>query len=131
MLIGALGAARLCDIGLHGSYASTILPSLVLAGIGLGLSTSPAFASGTLGLPARDAGVGSAALNTSQQIGGSFGTALINTLAVSAAAAFLVGRASTAQVLSEASLHSYHTAFLWSADIFVVGAIIAAVVYRS
>jgi hypothetical protein len=74
--------------------------------------------------------VGSATLNTAQQVGGSIGTALLNTLAASAATAYLVGRAPTPANLQSALLHSYATAFLWSALIFVVGAAVAAVVLQ-
>jgi hypothetical protein len=58
--------------------------------------------------------VGSATLNTSQQVGGSIGTALLNTLAAGAATAYLVGRAITPANLQAAALHSYTTAFLYS-----------------
>jgi hypothetical protein len=74
------------------------------------------------------AGVGSATLNTSQQVGGSVGTALLNTLAAGAATAYLAGRAITPANLQSAALHSYTTAFLYSALIFVVAAVIAGLV---
>jgi MFS family permease len=67
----------------------------ILIGVGFGLSLAPSFSTGTLGLAPQDAGVGSATVNTSQQVGGSIGTALLNTLAASAASAYLVGRALT------------------------------------
>jgi hypothetical protein len=69
--------------------------------------------------------VGSATLNTSQQVGGSIGTALLNTLAAGAASAYLVGRAITPANLQAAAIHSYTTAFLYSSAIFVVAAVIA------
>jgi hypothetical protein len=72
--------------------------------------------------------VGSATLNTSQQVGGSIGTALLNTLAAGAATAYLVGRAITPANLEAAAVHSYTTAFLYSSLIFVVAAVIAALV---
>jgi hypothetical protein len=99
-------------------------------GIGFGLSVSPAFSTGTLGLAPQDAGVGSATLNTAQQVGGSIGTSLLNTLAASAATTYLVGRALTPANLKAALLHSYTTAFLWSSLIFVVGAVIAALLFQ-
>ena len=99
-------------------------------GIGFGLSVAPAFSTGTLGLAPQDAGVGSATLNTAQQVGGSIGTALLNTLAASAATSYLVGRALTPANLQAALLHSYTTAFLWSSLIFVVGAVVAGLVLQ-
>jgi len=99
-------------------------------GVGFGLSLAPAFSTGTLGLAPQDAGVGSATLNTAQQVGGSIGTSLLNTLAASAATAYLVGRAPTPANLQAALLHSYTTTFLWSALIFVSGAVVAGLVLQ-
>ena len=99
-------------------------------GVGFGLSVAPAFSTGTLGLAPQDAGVGSATLNTAQQVGGSIGTALLNTLAASAATSYLVGRALTPANLRAALLHSYTTAFLWSSLIFVIGAVVAGLVLQ-
>jgi hypothetical protein len=65
-----------------------------------------------------------------QQIGGSIGTALLNTLAASAASAYLVGRKLDQQVLGQAQLHSYATAYWWSAGFFAVGMVVTAVLYR-
>jgi sugar phosphate permease len=128
LLVGALAMYLLHLVGLHSSYATHVLPYIILLGLGFGLSLAPSFSTGTLGLRPHDAGVGSAALNTSQQVGGSIGTALLNTLAAGAAAAYLVGRAASPANLKAAALHSYTTAFLWSALIFVAGAVVAAVV---
>ena len=66
--------------------------------------------------------MGSAAINTTKQVGGAIGTALLNTLGASAATAYLVGRQLSPVSLATASLHSYATAFLWSSLIFAVGA---------
>ena len=64
---GALFGLHL--VGLHSSYVSHVLPYLLVLGVGFGLSVSPAFSTGTLGLAPQDAGVGSATLNTAQQVG--------------------------------------------------------------
>jgi EmrB/QacA subfamily drug resistance transporter len=117
-------------VGLHSSYASHVLPYLIVLGIGFGTSVAPAFSTGTLGLPPQDAGVGSAALNTSQQVGGSIGTALLNTVAAGAATSYLVGRKLSPNTFREALVHSYTTAFVWSSVIFVAGAIVAALVLQ-
>jgi hypothetical protein len=70
------------------------------------------------------------ALNTAQQVAGSIGTSLLNTLAASAATSYLVGRTQTPANLQAALLHSYTTAFLWSSSIFVAGAIVAGLVLQ-
>ena len=117
-------------VGLHSSYVSHVMPYLILLGIGFGLSLAPSFSTGTLGLQPHDAGVGSATLNTAQQVGVSIGTALLNTLAAGAATAYLVGKIASPETLRSAALHSYTTAFLWSSGFFVVGAVVAALVFQ-
>ena len=130
LLADAVAMYFLHLVGLHSSYVTHVLPYLLLLGVGFGLSLAPSFSTGTLGLAPQDAGVGSAALNTSQQVGGSIGTALLNTLAAGAASAYLVGKVATPANLATAALHSYTTAFMWSSLIFVAGAVIAALVFR-
>jgi EmrB/QacA subfamily drug resistance transporter len=130
LLISAAALFGLHLVGLHSSYTSHVLPYLLVLGIGFGLSVAPSFSTGTLGLTPQDAGVGSATLNTAQQVGGSIGTALLNTLAAGAATSYLVGRALTPTNLQAAALHSYTTAFLWSASIFVAGAVVAGLVLQ-
>ena len=130
LLVSAAALFGLHLVGLHSSYVSHVLPYLLVLGIGFGLSVAPAFSTGTLGLAPQDAGVGSATLNTAQQVGGSIGTSLLNTLAAGAATSYLVGRALTPANLQAALLHSYTTAFLWSSLIFVAGAVVAGLVLQ-
>jgi hypothetical protein len=122
LLIAAARMALLTRIGLHSSYASTILPSLLLVANGVGLVFAPCFGLGTLGVAGSDAGVASATVNVSQQIGGSIGIALLNSIATSAAATFIASHASgrpSATLLAQASVHSYVVAFWAGAAIFV------------
>jgi EmrB/QacA subfamily drug resistance transporter len=130
LLVSAGALFGLHSVGLHSSYVSHVLPYLLVMGVGFGLSVAPAFSTGTLGLAPQDAGVGSATLNTAQQVGGSIGTSLLNTLAASAATSYLVGRVLTPANLQAALLHSYTTAFLWSGLIFVAGAVVAGLVLQ-
>ena len=92
LLCDAVAMYLLHRVGLHSSYVTHVLPYLILLGLGFGLSLAPSFSTGTLGLQPHDAGVGSATLNTSQQVGGSIGTALLNTLAAGAATPSWWGR---------------------------------------
>ncbi len=130
LLVSAGALYGLHLVGLHSSYVSHVLPYLIVLGIGFGLSVAPSFSTGTLGLAPRDAGVGSATLNTAQQVGGSIGTSLLNTLAAGAATSYLIGRALTPANLQAALLHSYTTAFLVSSLIFVAGAVVAGLVLQ-
>ncbi len=128
LVIGAVAMYMLHLVGDHSSYYTAVLPWLIVLGMAFGLSLAPSFSTGTLGLQPHDAGVGSAALNTAQQVGGSIGTALLNTLAASAASAYLVGKVANSANVRTAAVHSYTTAFLWSSGIFVVGAVIAGLI---
>jgi EmrB/QacA subfamily drug resistance transporter len=130
LLVSAAAMFGLHLVGLHSSYATHVLPYLIVLGVGFGLSVAPAFSTGTLGLPPQDAGVGSATLNTAQQVGGSLGTSLLNTIAASAATSYLVGRVVSPVNLQAALVHSYTTVFLWSALIFVAGAVVSAFVFQ-
>jgi len=72
-------------------------------------------------------------LNTSQQIGGSLGTALLNTLFASAVTAYFTsnppGSARQAQqILPFAFIHGYHVAFLWGAGLFA-GALLVSIIF--
>jgi hypothetical protein len=79
----------------------------------------------TLGVDRADAGVASALVNTGQQIGGSIGTALLSTLAASAASSFASGARPSAELVQQAAVHGYTTAFLWSAAIFAIGGLVS------
>jgi EmrB/QacA subfamily drug resistance transporter len=127
----AAGMAWLTALDLHSSYATDILPPLAVAGLGLGLVMAPAMSLATAGIDAKDAGVASAAVNTMQQVGGSLGTALLNTLSTSAAADYLVGKnPEDPAVLAQAGLESYSTAYWWSAAFFAAGVITSVILYR-
>jgi EmrB/QacA subfamily drug resistance transporter len=127
MLFAALGMVLLTRIGVDTAYASHVLPSLLLIGLGFGLVVAPSFATATLGVPRHDSGVASAMVNTSQQVGGSIGTALLSTLAVSATTDYIVSNGPGAQ----AAVEGYVTAFWWAAAIFAVGAVVTGALLRS
>ncbi len=131
MLIAAGSLWWLTRLGIHSSYLTDILVPLVTMGLGVGLIFAPSFNTATLGVANHDAGVASALVNTSQQIGGSIGTALLNTLAASAATSYLVGRAPSALNVELAGVHSYTAAFGYSAWIFVGGAVLTGLLLRS
>jgi predicted MFS family arabinose efflux permease len=130
MLLGAGGMYYLTRLGLSSSYATDILPALVIMGVGIGLVMSSSMSGATLGVEPQDAGVASATVSASQQVGGSIGTALLSTLATSAAASMLAGARPTPQLIAQASIHGYTTAFGVAAAIFAVGAIAAAVLFE-
>jgi EmrB/QacA subfamily drug resistance transporter len=124
MLLAAAGMVVLAQLGVHSTYAAHILPALIPLGLGLGLLFAAAFNTATLGVDPGDAGVASATVNTAQQVGGSLGTALLNTVATTATASFVAGKAASPALAAEAAVHGYATAFWWAAAIFAAGAVI-------
>jgi EmrB/QacA subfamily drug resistance transporter len=123
LLLAAAGMALMTRIGLHSSYALPVLPSLLLIGLGLGMVFAPCYSLGTSGVTDEDAGVASAAVNVSQQIGASIGTALLNSIATAAAAGFITAHATGAApsrvLVAQAAVHSYTVAFLTVAALAV------------
>ena len=130
MTLGALGMLDLTRIGVASSYALDILPALVVLGVGLGLVISTSISNATLGVEDDDAGVASATVNASQQIGGSLGTALLSTIALSAATHYLASAHRTQEGFAHAAVHGYAVAFAWAAAIFALGAVVSATVFR-
>jgi EmrB/QacA subfamily drug resistance transporter len=138
LLIAAVGMALLTNIGLTSNYTADVLPSLLLLGAGLGLVFAPAFTIGTLGVEPGDAGVASAMVNVAQQVGGSIGTSLLNTIAAVAASGYIASHAAsitsaaTKQLVQANSLlDSYHTVFWVAAAIYAGVAVLCALVLRS
>jgi EmrB/QacA subfamily drug resistance transporter len=134
LLCNAAAMVWLTRIGVHSDYASALLGPLLMAGFGSGLIFSAAANTGTFGVTSNDTGVASASINTGQQLGGSIGTALLNTIAASAVPSYLAGHAHgrpSPVLVHLALLYSYTTVFWWCAGIFAVGAVISGVLLRS
>jgi EmrB/QacA subfamily drug resistance transporter len=125
MLLSAAAMLMLTGVTVHSSYGTDVLPGLLVVGVGLGLIFAPAMDTATRGVEGSDAGVASALVNTGQQVGGSVGTALLSTLAASAAGTYASAHGATAEVAAQAAVHGYTTAFTWAAGVFAVGAVVA------
>jgi EmrB/QacA subfamily drug resistance transporter len=130
LLLAATGAVGLTGLGLHSTYAAHLLAPLLLIGAGMGLSIPTAISRVTIGVATNDQGVASATANSTQQIGGSISIALLNTLAVSAATHYAQSHPTDPHVAANAAVHSYATAYGWSAGGVVLGALIAAILFR-
>ncbi|MGA1811029.1 MFS transporter [Frondihabitans sp. 4ASC-45] len=129
-LLGAAGLALLSRIGLDTSYASTVLPGLIVMGLGMGLIFSSAMNTATSGVGREDAGVASATVNTMQQIGGSIGTALLSTLSAGAVTRYLNANGTSKIDQANAVLSGYHLSFWVSTGVFVIIAIIGGTVLQ-
>ena len=134
LALAGLGIGSLSFIDVNSTYAANLLPGLLIMGIGMGTAMPAAIQTATLGVRADHAGVASAVVSTSQQVGGAVGTAVLNTLATTAATGYVATHATTNPpapgVLVQAALSSYTTAFTWSGSIFLVGALVTVLIFR-
>ena len=103
--------------------------------VGLAGVFIPASSTALIGVGHHDAGVASALLNTGQQIGGSLGTALLNTLFAGAVTAYLTDNltdpADAEAVGQSALIHGYHVAFFWGAMLLLAALVVAATVINA
>ena len=106
------------------SYVTGLLPGMVLVSIGMGLTFVPITLIATSGVPRDDAGLASGLYNTSQQIGGALGLAVLSTLAASATSTALadVEGKPTAADQAQALVDGFHVAWLGSAIVVAAGA---------
>ncbi|MER6526783.1 MFS transporter [Streptomyces sp. NPDC001508] len=131
-LVAAAGMFLLAQLEIGSSYASTVLPAMVLLGLGMGTAFMPAMSLATQGVQPRDAGVASAMVNTSQQVGGAIGTALLNTIAASATTSYIKDHIATAAtgrqrqlVQLQGMVEGYTSAIWFAVGILVVAAALA------
>jgi EmrB/QacA subfamily drug resistance transporter len=116
----AAGMLWLSQVTPSTSYAAHILPAEILISVGMGLAFVPMSSTALYRVPPNDAGVASALVNTTQQVGGSLGTALLNTVAASATAAYLVTHTHSHANVAAAQVHGYTIGFLVGAGCLVV-----------
>jgi EmrB/QacA subfamily drug resistance transporter len=140
MVLGMMGMILFTKLPATSDYVGHVLPGLIVVGLGLGLIFAPATASATQNIEKRDAGAASALVNTTQQIGGSVGTALLNTIAVSVAtraglSLFKSQHPATSLAMkaleTTATLHGYAVAFWWAAGFFGLGAVLTFALLES
>ena len=131
MTLAAFALLYLTRLDLDSTYAADVLPALMAMGFAMGSIVPASIQTATLGVDVRYAGVASAMVNTSQQVGGSVGTALLNTLAATAATDYVSSHLpATPAVAAAAAEQSYDTAYGWAAGFFVVGAVLSALLFR-
>jgi EmrB/QacA subfamily drug resistance transporter len=128
MTLGMLGMLSFTRIAPGSTYAADVLPGLLVIGLGMGLIFAPAIGTATLGVEVNETGVASAMVNTSQQIGGSVGLALLSTLSASAAANYAKSHTLAHGLAAAAAIHGYTTAFTWAAGIFSLGLVLALLI---
>lgn len=110
--LGTAGLLLLTTLDGNSTWVGGVLPAEIVMSIGLGMVFVPISSVALSGVTPRDAGVASALINVTQQVGGALGTALLNTLYVAAFSSYLDAHGPvTADVQLGAYLHGYRVAF--------------------
>jgi EmrB/QacA subfamily drug resistance transporter len=137
LMVGGVAMATLAMLYLlqttpTSSYVTHVLPAEIVMSLGLAAVFIPASSTALVGVSPHDAGVASALLNATQQVGGSLGTALLNTLYTSAVAGYLAANVTSPgdlpAVQADALVHGYHVAFFWGA-MMMAAALVVIVVF--
>ena len=121
LLIATVGFVLLTRIDGHGDYASHVLPAMIVLGSGLGLSFVPITIAATNGVASGDSGLASGLLNTTQQVGGSLGLAILSSVSTSRTTSALDG----GSALPVALTHGFKGAFIVAAVLCAVGVVLA------
>lgn len=122
-----LGMLTQLDAGGPDAYLTLVLPAQLLVGTGIGAVMMPAMSTATAGVRTDDAGIASAMVDAAQQLGGSLGTALLNTIATTATAAYLASGVPRA----DGVVHGYAVALSVAAAILLGTAVVTALLLRS
>ena len=115
MALGAVAMlAFFAQLTPSSTYVSHVLPGLLIMGIGMPCIFAPSFGTATLGVDRYEAGVASAMVNTSQQVGGAVGTAVLSTIFATAASSYASSHARSPGLAASAVVHGYTTAFYFA-----------------
>jgi EmrB/QacA subfamily drug resistance transporter len=131
LLTAAIGVGLLTRLTPGASYVSYVLPAELLLGLGLGVALVPCISTATNNADPRDVGITSAMTTTSQQIGASIGTALLNTIAASATISYVMSHPKMVHAVSAATVHGYAVASRWAAGALVLAAIVGGILINA
>jgi predicted MFS family arabinose efflux permease len=133
-LMAAAGMLYLSFIKVHSSYVGGVMPAMIVTSLGLGVAFVSIASTALFNVRPDDTGAASAVLTTSQQIGGSFGTAIANTIVVSSGATFLaaalhhshpaLSSKSMQQLIAASHVHGYDESFRFGALMLFVAAVV-------
>jgi EmrB/QacA subfamily drug resistance transporter len=124
-LITAASLAWLTSVPAQSAYLAHILGPALLAGAGMGLMLLPLTLAATSGVSPHDSGAAAGLLNTSRQVGGAIGLAVLTTVAATA-----TSRAARHGASLVALVHGYHVAFGVDACVMVVAGVAALALAR-
>ena len=122
-----IGTFLLSFLTIASSYVTNLLPAFLILALGMGLSFVAVTVAATSGVPDKEAGLASGLINTSQQLGGALGLAVLTVVASTTTAADVA----SGKVFAQASMHGYQMAFLCSAALMVVALLVSIFVIRT
>jgi EmrB/QacA subfamily drug resistance transporter len=128
--LGTVGLLYFARLPVDGSYARDILPTIVIVSVGMGLTFVPCTLLATTNVETRDAGLASGILNTSQQVGGALGLAILSTLAASRTSHLLNHGVTSVSARASAQTSGFHVAFLVGAAMVAAAGIVLALTVR-
>lgn len=131
LAVATVGMIWFTQLHLGSAYVSHVLPAELVTALGMGTTFVPMSSTALIGVDPGDAGVASALVNTTQQVGSSLGTALLNTVAASATSAFVLAHRNLPGLARVAAVHGYTTGFAVSAGLVLAAAVTAAVLIRA
>ncbi|MGO9912409.1 MAG: MFS transporter [Acidimicrobiales bacterium] len=131
LALATTGLLWFTQLTVGSSYVTHVLLAEILVSLGMGLTFVPMSSTALVGVDPGHAGVASALVNTTQQVGGALGTAFLNTVAATAAVHFAVSHAAQPGVAGIAAVHGYTEAFTVSAVLLASAAVIAGLIIRA
>jgi EmrB/QacA subfamily drug resistance transporter len=121
LLVSTAGFVLLTRVTGHGDYTSHVLPAMIVIGAGLGLSFVPITIAATNGVASGDSGLASGLLNTTQQVGGSLGLAILSSVSTSRSTSALQGGSALPVALTD----GFKGAFVVAAVLCAIGVVLA------
>jgi EmrB/QacA subfamily drug resistance transporter len=130
LALGTAGLLYFARLPIHGAYLPDVLPTIVAVSVGMGMTFVPCTLLATTNVANADAGLASGLLNTSQQVGGALGLAILSTLATSRTNHLLTGGATPIADRGAAVVSGYHVAFAVGAMMLVAGGLVLLLTVR-
>jgi predicted MFS family arabinose efflux permease len=121
LLISTGGFVFLTSVSGHADYGTHVVPAMIILGVGFGMSFVPVTIAGTSGVAPADSGIASGLLNTTQQVGGSLGLAILSSIASSRTTSAV----HTGLALPAALTHGFKGAFIVAGALCALAAVFA------
>lgn len=133
-LFVSAGLFYLSHIPVEGTFWGNVAPGMIIMALGMGATFVAVTIAATSGVPADESGVASGLLNTSQQVGGAIGLAVLTGIATSATANYLADlnllSEPTKQQIAAATVHGFHEGYLIASSFGIIASLIAVFVIK-